>query len=681
MKKAILTILISFLSYFTYSQVPELISYRAIAINSSGSALSNQHIKIKVSILDNTMSALFEESHDINTTDSNGAYNLQIGASSIPLAGATNISGVFNTINWGNGNKYLKIEIDPTGIGSSYPLLVGTTQLLSVPYALLAKDVMNVPANGVATLQNINDLRNYNEYADNKVIYIKGYYSAGDGGEGFFVYKPAETLADNHGIIIKPASVSGNGRWIRQYSGYINVNYFGVIRDWLPSGFSNSDRIQKIIDFTEHLSSSPSNGWSNRLSDMTIQFPNGSYFIDKPLILKDRVKIVGGAATIFTVNPGASYDYMIKINSGPIVNCEIDNLLLNLNNNNNIGGIYLKGVGTPSGGIWLSKFKNINIINLKGNGIHLEGGNASSNYLLPNQFLIFENVRVVRSDENYNSLRITGQQGQITFLNCTFDVNNGMVSKGVNVFIGKANVNDLGAAVISFINSTIQSSEYGVRMDAAENITFDNCWFEDLDIAIDIKDSKGINILNSRFANAAGFGGGPNSMIPAGYGRCISSENSFVTIENNYITVTDPSSSLAKDDKFILGVGNNNVINVKDNTFQDIGLSTTFGIVQATTIVSNAIDITSKKLIFINSSGTINRINSSVLAGETIFIRANSGNVVLSQMDSSGLLNKNIYLNGRLSLTLTPGQGATFIKLDNVVGNEKATYQLVSIAN
>lgn len=679
MKRKITAVLL-ILSFFAYSQVPELISYRAIAINSSGTVLSNQHIKVKVSILDNNMNAVFEESHDINTTDSNGAYNLQIGASSIPLPGAANISGIFNTIDWGNGAKHLKIEIDPNGVGSSYPVLVGTTQLLSVPYAFLAKDVMNVPANGVATLQNISALKSYTDYVNDKVIYVKGYYSAGDGGEGFFVYKSAETLADNDGVIIKPTTVSGNGRWIRQYSGYINVNYFGVIRDWLPSGFSNSDRIQKIIDFTAHIFGSPSNGWANKLSDMTIQFPNGSYFIDKPLVLKDRVKIVGGAATLFTVNPGSNYDYMIKMNSGPVVNCEIDNLMLNLNDNNNIGGIHLKGSGTPSGGIWMSKFKNINIVNLKGNGIHMEGGDLSSNYLLPNQFLIFENVRVVRSNENYNSLKITGQQGQVTFLNCTFD---GKVSKGINVFIGKANSSDLGGAVISFINSTIQSSEYGVLMDAAENITFDNCWFEDLDDALEIRNSKAINIVNSRFANAAGFGSNDNSysMIPAGYGRCISSENSNITVENNYITVTTPSSEFAKDDKFILGVGNNNVINVKNNTFQDIGLSTTYGIMQTVTITSNALDISSKKLVFVNNSGTINRINSSILAGETVFIRANSGSLTFSPMDSAGTTNKNIFLNGRLVLNLTQGQGATFIKIDNLVGNEKATYQLVSISN
>lgn len=668
--KKLITVISLFITVVSFSQVPELISYRAIALDGSGSVLSNTHIKVKISILNNAMSAIFVESHDINPTDINGAYNLQIGASSVPL------SGVFNTIDWGNSSKHLKVEIDPTGTGGSYPVLVGTTQLLSVPYALMAKNVMNVPANGVATINNVSDLKNYLDYTDEKVVFVKGYYTPGDGGEGFFIYKQAEALPDNEGVIIipNPAPVSGNGRWVRQYSGYINVNYFGVKRNYT---FPTSDKIQKIIDFASL------NNLYNTRSDMTIYFPNGEYFIDKPLVLKDRVKILGGPATLFTPFNGSSYDYMIKIGSGPIVNCEINNLLINLNNTPNMGGIHFKGIGTPTGGIWSSNFKNITIKKLKGNGIYLEGGRGSEE--LPNQFLVFENVTVERSDENFNSLKMTGQNAQITFLNCTFD---GIKTRGANVLISKKDPTDLAPAVVSFINCTIQSSLYGVVTDEANSITFDNCWFEDLDYSFDIKNSKNINILNNRFANAAGFGSEPSLITLATFpdpqprGICISVSNSFVNVENSYVTVTDPNSTAAHNEFFILGFGTNNVINAKNNSFADIRLSDTFGIMQIiTTINSNKIDLSGKKLIFISTSGTINRIDSTVSAGETIFIRANIGSITFSPMDILGKMNKNIYLNGRASLILTQGQGATFIKIDNQVGDEKATYQLVSIAN
>ncbi|MBK8683880.1 MAG: hypothetical protein IPN26_02230 [Bacteroidetes bacterium] len=47
-------------------------------------------------------------------------------------------SGVFNTINWGSGFKYLQVEMDING-GNNF-IIMGTSQLLSVPYALYAEN-------------------------------------------------------------------------------------------------------------------------------------------------------------------------------------------------------------------------------------------------------------------------------------------------------------------------------------------------------------------------------------------------------------------------------------------------------------------------------------------------------------------------------------------------------------
>ena len=40
-------------------------------------------------------------------------------------------------MDWGSGNHFLKIEMDATG-GTNYAM-IGTTQMMSVPYALYAK--------------------------------------------------------------------------------------------------------------------------------------------------------------------------------------------------------------------------------------------------------------------------------------------------------------------------------------------------------------------------------------------------------------------------------------------------------------------------------------------------------------------------------------------------------------
>ncbi len=57
------------------------------------------------------------------------------------------VSGTFSGINWGKNAKFLQVELDPAG-GSSYTDL-GTTQMMSVPYALQASSIkMKTSASG-----------------------------------------------------------------------------------------------------------------------------------------------------------------------------------------------------------------------------------------------------------------------------------------------------------------------------------------------------------------------------------------------------------------------------------------------------------------------------------------------------------------------------------------------------
>ena len=57
----------------------------------------------------------------------------------LQLGGGTVVSGDFSTINWANGPYFIKTETDPDGAtgGIAYTI-TGTSQLLSVPYALYA---------------------------------------------------------------------------------------------------------------------------------------------------------------------------------------------------------------------------------------------------------------------------------------------------------------------------------------------------------------------------------------------------------------------------------------------------------------------------------------------------------------------------------------------------------------
>ena len=139
--KKLLLVLSLFISLLTYAQVPQGISYQAIALNGSGTPVVSSNVRVKLSVLDGTAtgSVIYSETH-LKTTNAQGLFNLTIGQGTV-------VSGVFNTINWGTNSKFLKVEMDAAG-GTTY-VIVGTTQLLSVPYALAADSLVTSAGEGI----------------------------------------------------------------------------------------------------------------------------------------------------------------------------------------------------------------------------------------------------------------------------------------------------------------------------------------------------------------------------------------------------------------------------------------------------------------------------------------------------------------------------------------------------
>ncbi|MES2395348.1 MAG: hypothetical protein V4549_05065 [Bacteroidota bacterium] len=130
-------------SRVSYAQAPpEGINYQAVARDNSGNPISNADLKIRFSIKDLTAngSTIFQEIHN-RSTNVYGLFTLIIGN------GILVSTDSFSEINWGSGNKYLEVEID-TITGSNY-ISMGTTQMMSVPYALYAKRSGNPGTPGI----------------------------------------------------------------------------------------------------------------------------------------------------------------------------------------------------------------------------------------------------------------------------------------------------------------------------------------------------------------------------------------------------------------------------------------------------------------------------------------------------------------------------------------------------
>lgn len=74
-------------------------------------------------------------------------------------------------------------------------------------------------------IANVDEMKNFVAPYDNYVLNVLGYSEAGDGGGGLFYYDANSTEADNGGTIIEPTS--GSGRWIRVCD-FVKLEYFGV---------------------------------------------------------------------------------------------------------------------------------------------------------------------------------------------------------------------------------------------------------------------------------------------------------------------------------------------------------------------------------------------------------------------------------------------------------------------
>jgi hypothetical protein len=72
----------------------------------------------------------YKEVHNGITTDLFGVVNIAIG-------NGTPQFGTLESINWAEDSYFLKIEMDPNG-GTNYQVM-GTSQLLSVPYTLIQR--------------------------------------------------------------------------------------------------------------------------------------------------------------------------------------------------------------------------------------------------------------------------------------------------------------------------------------------------------------------------------------------------------------------------------------------------------------------------------------------------------------------------------------------------------------
>ena len=112
------------------AQTPQGFNYQATVRNAGGELIVSQNVNFRFNVQQGsvTSDAVFTETHLVSTDDL-GQVNLVIGE-------GTATTGDFTLIDWSLGSYFLGIELN-TGAGY---VAMGTTQLLSVPFALYAEN-------------------------------------------------------------------------------------------------------------------------------------------------------------------------------------------------------------------------------------------------------------------------------------------------------------------------------------------------------------------------------------------------------------------------------------------------------------------------------------------------------------------------------------------------------------
>ena len=204
--KIFYTFLIGIVALVANAQAPQGFNYQATVRNNAGALMTNASVQLKFSILQDTATGtvVYSESQT-KTTDGLGQVSTVVGQ-------GTALTGTFAAINWGTGTHFLAIELN-TGNGF---VAMGTTQLLSVPYALYANTAGSTSGSSGGFTHYVGELFG--------------------GGVIFHLWKDAQGV--EHGLIADKTDLSIDQAWSN-----VNSSLIGATAQSSWDGLSNSNAI------------------------------------------------------------------------------------------------------------------------------------------------------------------------------------------------------------------------------------------------------------------------------------------------------------------------------------------------------------------------------------------------------------------------------------------------------
>ncbi len=201
MKRIFYTLVLGILSLSVLAQSPQMFNYQAVLRNDAGEPRASQDVTIRIDIVKGDAGGpqVFTETHNTATNEF-GLVNLQIGSNQS-----------LEVVDWSADDYFIQVIVDGT--------IMGTTQLLSVPYALHAKTAESITGVGSGSR------------------YVGELYG---GGVVFWVDHTRQ-----HGLIVSMVDLSTSQAWSN-----IASTLIGTTNDW--DGANNTTA---IIEQSGHTSS------------------------------------------------------------------------------------------------------------------------------------------------------------------------------------------------------------------------------------------------------------------------------------------------------------------------------------------------------------------------------------------------------------------------------------------
>ena len=207
------------------AQAPQGFNYQATVRNNSGQLLLNQIVLVKFNILQNsaTGTLVYSENQNANTDD--------LGHIALMVGQGTATTGTFSTINWANGSYYLGIELNT---GSGY-VAMGTTQLLSVPYALYANSAGNSQSQGKTSIILTGNITNAQAAA-------KIATELGANTENIYIQNTTQLTTVNLSSITNAVTIS-----VKDNLNLQSVNLSGLTNSFGDLSFINNSSLSSIL--------------------------------------------------------------------------------------------------------------------------------------------------------------------------------------------------------------------------------------------------------------------------------------------------------------------------------------------------------------------------------------------------------------------------------------------------